>query len=61
MIEIVLHALEVFTTLIKILVDTLVAKKWKPKLNPLVESIIECVVGLIDELIIGVKQVDLDV
>jgi hypothetical protein len=58
MIKIVLHELEVFTTPVGILVDTLVVEKSKPKLNPSVESIIEYI--LVD-LVIGVKQIDLDV
>jgi hypothetical protein len=50
-----------FTTLVRILVDTPIAKKSKPKLNPLVESITERVARLVDELVISVKQVNLDV
>jgi hypothetical protein len=61
MIKIALHALEIFTTPVGILVDTLVVEKSKPKLNPLFESIIEHVVGLVDELVVGVKKVDFDV
>jgi hypothetical protein len=43
------------------MVDTPIVEKSKPKLNTWVESIIEWVLGLVDELVIGVKQVNLDV
>ncbi len=60
-IETTLHALEVFTTQVRILVDAPIVEKSKPKLNPLVEFITEHVVRLVDELVISVKQVNLDV
>jgi hypothetical protein len=37
MIETTLHALEVFTTQVRILVDAPIVEKSKPKLNPLAE------------------------
>jgi hypothetical protein len=61
MIQIALHALEVFRTLVGILMDTPIVEKSKPKHNPLVKSITKRVVGLVDELVKGVKQVNLDV
>jgi hypothetical protein len=55
MIEIVLHALEVFTTPIVVLVDTPIYEKLELEPDPLIESFAELVVGIVDELVARVE------
>jgi len=55
MIKVVLHALEVFTTPIVVLMDTFISEKLESELNPLIESVVELVVRIVDELVTRIE------
>ncbi len=62
MINISMHALKAFITLIAILVNTHVAGKLEQEPNTLTECTIErVVIGPINELVAGIEQTNLDV